>query len=1148
MALTAQFKADFSSFTDAVAKAQVSLRSFETGAASVEKSLNRMSNAFTGVKVVQDAKVMAAAVERVGGAATLTEAEMRKMTRAMADADTKMKALGQSSASSAAFMGAFQKSNQQTAESFRALFTSQQSTIKANGESAESFRRLFTVTGAGATQVRALSAAQSALLGTQSLLNSSIVRYASAAVVGAAISSTLTYANSIETLAAATGAGIQGAQTLENIAVSTNTSVHALASGTNELARRLADGDKSAVSAMARLGINTREFVALRADQQFIAVAKALGNVSDQGQKAALAKDLFRNWQEVIVAMRSDVDKLSTSVANMSDEDVKNIAAVKNAWDAALLAAQRYGAWVLSMAVPKGPSPWVSAAGERMGSAAFVGWGMGDGGVPGLPPAPGMPGQANLNRNKQGFIPIAQTFTSMTDVNAALGGQTLDQQIAANVARIEHDTIIKAIQKADAEGLQFVWQRRLALNNIPNQFGSPLPADIKSSDTIMRGASSLDFNRWLTSQVPEMSSRSFGTGFSNVNESEFQKWFASAAQKYNLDPNPDSPDGFYDWRGAFRAGASPEFLESTGHFHWPSDFKKPGHENEIVGGFNTRTGARVPGSTQASEQELITMGWSPEAARQLTRGTFAAPPTLPSSSINGITLGTGPVSLKGTSSIPKPGFFSGAMDPKLLSDAVMGAVMGGGNVSASVGGTLAGGAAERLMKTSIGTTLGKSLGGVMGSILPGIGNILGALAGSAIGRLFGGSEESKKVNPVRDRFFEDQGGLGAFNAKLGTDSFAKDIFAAKTVEQYEKAIRSATKALDDYDQKQKDAEKTAKEMAHDADLWANRQNTIDSAMAQYGNTVERVDKLLKKYKFTQAEAAPVQNQMHINQGSAELLNDWQMLIGIGVDESVVNKRFADPFSKMLSSAKKTGAELPSAMKPVLEKLLEMGLLTDGAGKKLEELGDIKFGQTLPESLDALTRMVQNLIDTINGVPVTFPGGQPRPPAPPPGTTPTPAPDAPVPGDVNGDGYAHTGGYIGWSGLKRYHTGGLLGDERPFVGLVGEGVINRMGMSRIGERGLSAINSGAMFDDGGRSVSREWESAPVNQPYIPQAPSSSGVNVSVDARGAWFDGQGVAELSKRIREEVAQGGSSQTAWRGSIGRANTRADARGRRGR
>ncbi len=71
-------------------------------------------------------------------------------------------------------------------------------------------------------------------------------------------------------------------------------------------------------------------------------------------------------------------------------------------------------------------------------------------------------------------------------------------------------------------------------------------------------------------------------------EEEFQHWYKNRSGKLDLDPNPDAPAHFYDYRAAHKAGAE---ADETGH--WPSEFKREGHPRMIVNGVNTKTGKRV---------------------------------------------------------------------------------------------------------------------------------------------------------------------------------------------------------------------------------------------------------------------------------------------------------------------------------------------------------------------------------------------------------------------------------------------------------------------------------------------------------------------------------------------------------------------------
>ena len=75
---------------------------------------------------------------------------------------------------------------------------------------------------------------------------------------------------------------------------------------------------------------------------------------------------------------------------------------------------------------------------------------------------------------------------------------------------------------------------------------------------------------------------------SDGEEAEFQTWYSGISKKTGLNPDPDDPNHFYDYRAAHKAGAMPD---KTGH--WPSQFKREGHPRMVVDGVNTKTGEPV---------------------------------------------------------------------------------------------------------------------------------------------------------------------------------------------------------------------------------------------------------------------------------------------------------------------------------------------------------------------------------------------------------------------------------------------------------------------------------------------------------------------------------------------------------------------------
>ena len=93
--LTGFLGADFESFTDACAQAEVSLTGFEAGAAKVETQLNKVSDSLSGVRVVAQATLASEAVDRLGGVSKLTGAELQRVGAIAQEARAKLVALGQ---------------------------------------------------------------------------------------------------------------------------------------------------------------------------------------------------------------------------------------------------------------------------------------------------------------------------------------------------------------------------------------------------------------------------------------------------------------------------------------------------------------------------------------------------------------------------------------------------------------------------------------------------------------------------------------------------------------------------------------------------------------------------------------------------------------------------------------------------------------------------------------------------------------------------------------------------------------------------------------------------------------------------------------------------------------------------------------------
>lgn len=297
-----------------------------------------------------------------------------------------------------------------------------------------------------------------------------------------------------------------------------------------------------------------------------------------------------------------------------------------------------------------------------------------------------------------------------------------------------------------------------------------------------------------------------------------------------------------------------------------------------------------------------------------------------------------------------------------LGKIILGAFQGGGNIAKTIGAAIAGwftdaqssvgkGLADLFsgpiaggLSKVFGQTIGKMLGSVLGSIIPGLGPLIGAALGklaSGIGKLFGSDEEAKMVNPARDKFFtqfgEGASGLANFHKKLVDalgpmgEFLTKQILMADTMEEFNAATKAAQEALAFQDQ----------------------------AMATLQETTER-------YGFTLDEIGPAMQRLSMDKTAQQLFKDWEVLNAAGIDTVTISNRMSASVNEYVHNALKMGIEVPEAMRPMLEKMVELGLLTDENGNIITDLeaSGVKFAMTMSEGFKALIDEVKKLTDAI----------------------------------------------------------------------------------------------------------------------------------------------------------------------------------------
>lgn len=285
-----------------------------------------------------------------------------------------------------------------------------------------------------------------------------------------------------------------------------------------------------------------------------------------------------------------------------------------------------------------------------------------------------------------------------------------------------------------------------------------------------------------------------------------------------------------------------------------------------------------------------------------------------------------------------------------LPNVVMGALQGGGNVGESIGAlfgqALGQSVAEKFGET-LAKSLGKELGGALGSALPGLGSILGAglggLLGKGLGALggvfgIGGDKEVMKVNDLRDAFFKAQGGFEAFarTVRSATDQdLIRRIFDARTVDEFNAAVAQTMDFLDLQNQAQ-----------------------------------EELNATIEKYGFTIEELGPRFAQQRLDEQGAQLLKEWELLIAAGVDANNIIARMGPSFNEYVQQVIRAGGTLPEQMRPIIQSLIDQGLLVDSNGQAYENLEQtgLRFTESLTESTQRLIDRIGDLVNALLGIP------------------------------------------------------------------------------------------------------------------------------------------------------------------------------------
>lgn len=363
--------------------------------------------------------------------------------------------------------------------------------------------------------------------------------------------------------------------------------------------------------------------------------------------------------------------------------------------------------------------------------------------------------------------------------------------------------------------------------------------------------------------------------------------------------------------------------------------------------------------------------------------------------------------------------------------AALGGATGGGT-GAAIAGIASGLGGAALAASAWGTSMAAA--GVAGSIALGAATLgIGAAAIGIVMLIKHFNSAEKAVNPVREAFVQAAGGLAQLNEKAHEAGITLDhLLNAKNPEMYKAAMDELSAAF----QFQTDA------MA-----------TLDATVQKYG--------------FTISELGPAWAAQKLNDKAAELLQDYQVLTAGGVDHVAIINKMAPSLQEYVNTALLAGSAIPEAMRPILQGMIDAGLLTDAAGEKMTDLAGLTFTETLDKKFSTLIETINKLTDAISrGL----------------GTAITSIPDRTihigyqVDNPPTGVDYAATGGFVTARGIQRFAGGGNVlpftpmgTDTVPAMLTPGESVLTRGATAMLGRDAIGMLNRGGRLPRGGGQV-------------------------------------------------------------------------------
>lgn len=306
------FLADFEDFYAAVTKADTKLADFGMSADKLGPRLNAMVDSFSGRRVIQDATLMAEAIERVGGVSNLTEKELARVSGTATEAAAKLRAMGVDVPPGIQHIADATKHASEGWQGFVHEFNIKEA-IEHPLDTAKEAMGAFAET-MGPTAVAAVAAAGAIVA-------------VGAAVFELAAKAAETGERLVD-MSLKTGIEVGALSELKAAVEVTGGSVDTVTNAIFMFQKRLGEDTPQFDQGLKRIGVSLGEIQHLKPDEQFLTIGSALRAMADPVERNAAGAELFgRQFRELAPTIMKDlpgmVEGFQALGATWSEQDAK---------------------------------------------------------------------------------------------------------------------------------------------------------------------------------------------------------------------------------------------------------------------------------------------------------------------------------------------------------------------------------------------------------------------------------------------------------------------------------------------------------------------------------------------------------------------------------------------------------------------------------------------------------------------------------------------------------------------------------------------------------------------------------------------------------------------------------------------------------